>query len=197
MVYDGDWLLLTRTGTCTCGLLQKISIPAWESEVSPTCYLRNTGFHMYHLNKLVKTIEGIITFFGILTRTSSELIDEDLQVLINQFRGILHRLRGVVEDSQLATSPHLIYCRQRRNRLIFPRPSEALRGNNKLVSRKGQIEVVPVARLRIHLRTQPESIDCQVLKPIVVILQTQVEETDTDSDSDIPDLIDSEGNIVK
>ena len=56
---------------------------------------------MYHLNKLVKTIEGIITFFGILTRASSKLIDEDLQVLLNQLRGILHRLRGVVEESYL------------------------------------------------------------------------------------------------
>ena len=197
MVYDGDWLLLTRTGTCTSGLLWKIGIPVRESEVSPTCYLCDIGFRMYHLNKLVKTIEGIITFFGIPTRASFELIDKDLQVLVNQLRGILHRLRGVVEDSQCATSPHPTYCRRIRNRLIFPRPSEAFRGNNKLVSREGQIELVPVARLRIHLRTQPESVDCQVLEPVVEILQTQVEETDTDSDSDIPDLIDSEGNTVK
>ena len=43
---------------------------------------------------------------------------------------------------------------------------------------------------------KPESMDCQVLEPVVEILQTQVEETDTGSDSDLPDLIDSEGNIV-
>ena len=127
MVYDGDWLLSIRTGTHTSDLLWKIGIPVWESEVSPACYLHDTGFHMYHLNKLVKTIKGLITFFSIVTRASSELIDEDLQVLINQLRGILHRLRGIVEKSQLATSPHPTYCRQRRNRLIFPRPGEALR----------------------------------------------------------------------
>ena len=61
---------------------------------------------MYHLNKLVNTIKGIIKFFGILTRASFELLDEDLQVLINQLRGTLHRLIGVVEESQLGTSPH-------------------------------------------------------------------------------------------
>ena len=71
-----------------------------------------------------------------------------------------------------------------------------LRGNNKLVQGEGQIELVPIARLRICLRTQPESMDCQVLEPVVEISQTQVEETDTGSDSDLPDLIDSEGNIV-
>ena len=38
--------------------------------------------------------------------------------------------------------------------------------------------------------------DCQVFEPVVEISQTQVEETDTGSDSDVPDLIDSEGNIV-
>ena len=71
-----------------------------------------------------------------------------------------------------------------------------LRGNNKLVQGQGQIELVPIARLRIHLRTQSKSVGCQVLEPVVEISQTQVEETDTDSDSDVPDLIDSEGNIV-
>ena len=106
MVYNSDWLLLTGTGTCTSSLLWKIGIPARESKVSPTCYLRDKGFHMYHLNKLVNTIEGIIKFFGILTRASFKLLDEDLQVLINQLRGILHRLIGVVEESQLGTCPH-------------------------------------------------------------------------------------------
>ena len=38
--------------------------------------------------------------------------------------------------------------------------------------------------------------DCQVLEPVVEVPQTQVEEIDTGSDSDVPDLIDSEGNIV-
>ena len=71
-----------------------------------------------------------------------------------------------------------------------------LRGNNKLVQGEGQIELVPIARLRICLRTQPKSVDCQVLEPVVEISQIQVEETDTGSDSDLPDLIDSEGNIV-
>ena len=80
--------------------------------------------------------------------------------------------------------------------MIFPGPSEALRGNNKLVPREGQIELVPIARLRICLRTQPVFIDCQVLEPVVEISQTQVEETDTGSDTDLPYLIDSERNIV-
>ena len=57
-----------------------------------------------------------------------------------------------------------------------------LRGNNELVQGEGQIELVPIARLRIYLRTQPESVDCQVLEPVVDISQTQVEETDTVSD---------------
>ena len=151
---------------------------------------------MVHLSKLVNTIEGIIKFFGVLTRASFELLDEDLQVFINQLRGILHRLRRIVEESQMGTSPHPTYCRRRRNRLIFPRPSEVLRGNNELVQGEGQIELVPIARFRIRLRTQPKSMDCQVLEPVVRISQTQVEETDTGSDSDLPDLIDSEGNIV-
>ena len=101
-----------------------------------------------------------------------------------------------MEESQLGTSPHLTYCRQRKNRWIFARPSKVLRGNSELVQGEGQIELVPIARLRIRLRTQPESIDCQVLEPVVEISQTQVEETDIGSDSDLPDLIDSEGNIV-
>ena len=71
-----------------------------------------------------------------------------------------------------------------------------LRGNNKLVQGEGQIELVPIARLKIHLRTQHESMDCQVLESVVEISQTQVEETDTGSDSNLPDQIDSEGNIV-
>ena len=71
-----------------------------------------------------------------------------------------------------------------------------LRGNNKLVQGEGQIELVLIARLRIRLRTQPESVDCQVSEPVIEISQTQVEEMGTDSDSDLPDLIDSEGNIV-
>ena len=66
---------------------------------------------MIHLNKLVNTIEAIIKFFGVLTSASSELLDEDLQVLINQLRGILHRLRRIVEENQVSTSPHLTYCR--------------------------------------------------------------------------------------
>ena len=66
---------------------------------------------MYHLNKLVNTIEGVIKFFGVLTRASFELLDKDLQVLINQLRGILHRLKGVVKKSQVGTSPHPTYCR--------------------------------------------------------------------------------------
>ena len=115
---------------------------------------------MYHLSKLVNTIEGIIKFFGILRRASFKLLDDDSQVLINQLRGILHRLIGIVEESQVGTSPHLTYCRRRRNRLIFPRPSKVLRGNNELVPREGQIELVLIARLRIHLRTQPESMEC-------------------------------------
>ena len=196
MMCDGDWLLLPGTGTYTSSLLRKICIPAGESKVSPTCYSRNTGFRMYHLNKLVNTIEGKVKFFGIPTKASSELLDEDLQVLINQLRGILHRLTGVVEESQLGTSPHPTYCRRRRNRWIFPRPSKVLRGNSELVQGEGQIELVPIARLRFRLRTQPEFIDCQVLEPVVEISQAQVEETDIGSDSDLPDLIDSEGNIV-
>ena len=71
-----------------------------------------------------------------------------------------------------------------------------LRGNNKLVQGEGQIELISIARLRIHLRTQPESMDCQVLEPVIEIWQTQVEETDIGSDSELPDLIDSEGNVV-
>ena len=151
---------------------------------------------MVHLSKLVNTIKGIIKFFGVLTRASFKLLDEDLQVLINQLRGILHGLRRIVKESQVSTSPHPTYYRRRRNRLIFPRPSEVLRGNNKPVQGEGQIELALIARLRIRLRTQPESVDCWVLEPVVEISQTQVEETDTGSDSDVPDLIDSEGNIV-
>ena len=196
MVHNGNWLLLTGTGTCTSVLLRKVDISVQESKVSPTCYLHDTGFHMVHLSRLVNTIEGIIKLFGVLTRASFEILDEDLQVLINQLRGILHRLRRIMEERQVSTSPHPTYCRQRRNRLILPRPCKVLRGNNKLVQGEGQIELVPIARLRIHLRTQPESVDCQVLEPVVEILQTQVEEMDTGSDSDLPDLIDSEGNIV-
>ena len=196
MVHNGNWLLLTGTETCTSVLLWKFDISAWESKVSPTCYLRDIEFRMVHLSKLVNTIKGIIKFFGVLMRASFELLDKDLRVLINQLRGILHRLRRIVEESQVSTSPHPTYCRRRRNRLVFPRPSEVLRGNNELVQGEGQIELVPIARLRICLRTQLESMDCQVLEPVVEILQTQVEETDTGSDSDLPDLIDSEGNIV-
>ena len=60
---------------------------------------------MIHLKKLVNTIEGIIKCFGILARASSKLLDEDLQVLVDQLRGILHRLRRIVEESDVNTSP--------------------------------------------------------------------------------------------
>ena len=80
--------------------------------------------------------------------------------------------------------------------MIFPRPREALRGDKEIVQGQGQIELVPIARLRIRLRTQSESVDCQVLEPVVEVTQAQVEETDIDSDLDVPDLIDSKGNIV-
>ena len=75
---------------------------------------------MIYLNKLVNTIEGIIKCFGILARASSKLLEEDLQVLVDQLRGILHRMRRIVEESDVSTSPHWTYCRQRRNNLIFP-----------------------------------------------------------------------------
>ena len=109
-MHDSNWLLLTGTETCTSVLLWKVDISVRESKVSPTCYLHDTGFHMVHLSKLVNTIEGIIKFFGVLTRASFELLDKDLQVLINQLRGILHKLRRIVEESQVSTSPHLTYC---------------------------------------------------------------------------------------
>ena len=37
----------------------------------------------------------------------------------------------------------------------------------------------------------------QVLESAIEVTQTQVEETDTDNDSNVPDLIDSQGNIRK
>ena len=80
--------------------------------------------------------------------------------------------------------------------MIFPQPKETLRRDNEIVQRLGQIELVPIARLRIHLKDQTESIGNQVLKSAIAITQTQVEEIDIDSDSDVPDLIDSQGNIV-
>ena len=196
MVHDSNWLLLTEIGTCTGVLLWNVDISVRESKVSSTCYLRDTGFRMIHLKKLVNTIEGIIKCFGTLARASSKLLDEDLQVLVDQLRGILHRLRRIVEESDVNTSPYPTYCRRRRNRLIFPRPEETLRGGNEIVPRQGQIELVLIARLRICLRDQSEPMDYEVLESVVEVMQTQVEETDTDSDSDIPDLIDSEGNIA-
>ena len=150
---------------------------------------------MFHLNKLVNTIEGIIKDFGILARASSELLDKDLQVLVDQLRGIPIRPRGIVEEGDMSTSPLPSYCRQRRNRLIFPRPREALTRDNKIVQRQGQIELVPIVRLRIHLRDQTKSVDNQVLESAIAATQTQVEEIDTDSDSEVPNLIDSQGNI--
>ena len=83
MVHDSNWLLLTEIETCTGVLLWNVDISAWESKVSSTCYLRDTGFHMIHLKKLVNTIEGIIKCFDILARASSELLDEDL--LMDQY----------------------------------------------------------------------------------------------------------------
>ena len=81
--------------------------------------------------------------------------------------------------------------------MIFPLPRETLRGGDEIVPRQGQIELVPIARLRIRLRAQSESVDCEVFSESVVeVTQTQVEKTDTDSDLDIPDLIDSQGNIA-
>ena len=80
--------------------------------------------------------------------------------------------------------------------MIFPQPRETLRGGDEIVPRQGQIELVPIARLRICLRAQSESFDYEVLESVVEVTQTQVEETDTDSDSNIPDLIDSQGNIA-
>ena len=135
VVHDGNWLLLTEIGTCTGILLQNVDISAQESKVSLTCYLQDTGFRMIHLKKLVNTIEGIIKCFGILAKASSELLDKDLQVLVDQLRDILHGLRRIVEESDVNTSPYLTYCRQRRNRLIFPQPRETLRGGDEIVPR--------------------------------------------------------------
>ena len=111
MAHDGNWFLLNETETCTSLLLQNIDISAQEDKVSPTCYLRSTGFRMFHLNKLVNTIEGIIKHFGILARASSELLDDDLRVLVDQLRGILLRLRGIVEEGNMSIPPPLTYCR--------------------------------------------------------------------------------------
>ena len=55
---------------------------------------------------------------------------------------------------------------------------------------------MPIARLQVCLRDQTESMGNQVLKYTIASMQTQVEEIDIDSDSDVPDLIDSQGNIV-
>ena len=158
VVHDGNWLLLIEIGTCTGVLLWNVDISAWESKVSPSCYLRDTGFRMIHLKKLVNTIEGIIKCFGILARAFSKLLDKDLQVLVDQLRGILHRLRRIVEESDVNTSPYPTYCRWRRNRLIFPWPRETLRGGDEIVPKWGQIELVPIARLRIRLRAQSKSV---------------------------------------
>ena len=186
-MHDGNWLPLAEIGTCTSILLWNVNISVRESKVSSTCYLQDTGFRMFHPKKLVNTIEGIIKCFGILARASSELLDEDLQVLIDQLKGILHRLRRIVEGSDVNTSPYPTFCRRRRNRLIFPRPRETLRGGDEIVPRQRQIELVLIARLRIRLRAQSKSVDCEVLESVVEVTQTQVEETDTDSDSGIPD----------
>ena len=80
--------------------------------------------------------------------------------------------------------------------MIFPRPRETLRRDNEIVQKQGQIELVLIARLQICLRDQTESVGNQVLKSAIASTQTQVEEIDIDSDSDVPDLIDSQGNIV-
>ena len=80
--------------------------------------------------------------------------------------------------------------------MIFPQPREALRRDNEIVQRQGQIELVPIVRLRICLRDKTETVGNQVLKSVIAITQTQVEEIDIDSDSDVPNLIDSQGNIV-
>ena len=96
----------------------------------------------------------------------------------------------------MSIPPPPTYCRQRRIRLIFPRQRETLRRDNEKVQRQGQIELVLIARLRIHLRDQTESMENQVLKSAIATAQTQVEEIDIDSDSDVPDLIDSQGDIV-
>ena len=111
MVHDGNWLLLNKTGICTSLLLWNIDISAWEDKVSPTCCLPSTGFRMFHLNKLVNTIVGIITYFGILARASSKLSDIDLQVLVDQLRGILLKLRGIVEEGNTSVSLPPTYCR--------------------------------------------------------------------------------------
>ena len=68
--------------------------------------------------------------------------------------------------------------------------------DNEIVQRQGQIELVPIVRFRICLRDQTESVDNQVLESTIAVTQTQVEEIDTDSDSEVPDLIDSQGNII-
>ena len=127
---------------------------------------------MFHHNKLVNTIEGIIKYFDILARASSELLDEDLQVLVDQLRGILLKLRGIVEEGDVSVSPPPTYCRRRRNRLIFPQPREALRRDNEIVQRQGQIGLVLIVRLRIHLRDQTESMDNQVgeIDKIVILM---------------------------
>ena len=151
---------------------------------------------MFHLNKLVNTIKGIIKCFGILARASSNLLDDNLQVLVDQLGGILLRLGEIVEEGDVSILPPLTYCRRRRNRLIFPHPRGVLQKDNKIVQRQGQIESVPIVGLRICSRDQTESVGNQVFKSAIPTTQTQVEEIDIDSHSDVPHLIDSQGNIV-
>ena len=196
MAHDGNWLLLNGTETYMSLSLWNFDISAQEDKVSPSCHLRNTGFCMFHLNKFVNTIKGIIKCFGILARASSKLLDNDLQVIIDQLGGILLRLGEIVEEGDLSIPPPLTYCRQRRDRLIFPHPREALQRDNEVAQGQGQIELVPIVRLRIHLGDQTESVNNQVLESVIPTAQTQVVEIDIDSDSDVPDLIDSRGNIV-
>ena len=151
---------------------------------------------MSHLYKLLKTIEEVIEFLDILTRESFEALDVDLKIVINQLKGILDRLSSIVEEGKTGTSPHLTYCKQRRNRLVSPQSNGISKGNSAVVQEDRQVVLVPVGRFRVHLQTRLEVVDCQVLESVVEILQEQVEVTDTDSDSDLPDLIDHEGNIV-
>ena len=145
------------------------------------------------LYKFLKTIEEVIQFFETLIWESFEVLEVDLQVILDQLKAILFSLSRIVEGDQMDTPLHLTFCRQRGNRLVFPQLSRVRQGSSAATQEERQVVLVPIAKIRVHLQTQPKSVDCQVLE---LISQIHISEIDNDGGSDLPDLIDHKGNIV-
>ena len=138
--------------------------------------------------KLFIVIREIINFYNILMRESNEALHIELHQIIDQLKGILTQLNRVLEEGSNGVPLLPTYSRAWNLRILFPREEE-IRASSLIEPDSGETVVTTIARVRVQARC-----DCTEIGSLPVVGENEYLEPD--SDSDVPDLIDSEGNIV-